>query len=183
MRFPLIAIPAALTFLALGACGPATEDASGRGGCTRVVERSASFTGPGDVIEARSFGSDCASAVVVWTLRTAAGKPVWSYAAPYEWLASPVDPTSASELESFLEKWAGVAVDDTSASPAWPAGGETAPEAWGPSGASVFLRETYESIRAAKMPRVCLPTSKDSWQCLFYDAQAEAVDVHFSGGA
>lgn len=181
MRLLFSAIAA---LLALGACKPVVKTAAAQGGaCARVVERAAAVTGPGDVIEARAIGDDCANAVLVWTLRTAAGKPIWTYAAPYEWLATPVDPTSASELESFLERWAGVTVDDTSASPVWSVEDAAAPEAWGPAGASIFLRETYESIRAEKMPRVCLPTSKESYQCIFYDAEAEAVDVHFSGGA
>lgn len=170
--------------LALSACNPATKQATAQGGkCARVVERAAVVTGPGDVIEARAIGDDCANAVVVWTLRTAAGKPIWTHAAPYEWLANPVDPTSTSEMETFLEQWAGVTVDDTSASPVWSAEDVAAPEAWGTGGSSMFLRDTYESIRAAKMPRVCLPTSKESYQCIFYDAQAEAADVHFNGGA
>lgn len=181
MRMTLTAIAAAL---ALGACQPAPGQATAPGGgCARVVERAASVTGPGDVIEARAIGASCANAVVVWTLRTAADKPVWTFAAPYAWLAAPVDPTSLSEMDAFLERWAGVTVDDTSASPVWSAEEEAAPEAWGPAGTSMFLRETYESIRAAKMPRVCVPTSKETYQCIFYDAEAEAVDVHFSGGA
>jgi len=185
MRLMLTAIAA---LVALGACSPSTNAGGARdgarvGACARMVERAATMTGPGDVIEARAIGDDCANAVVVWTLRNGAGKPIWTYAAPYQWLATPVDPTSASEMDAFLESWAGVAVEDTSASPVWPAEDLAAPEAWGPAGSSMFLRETYESIRAAKMPRVCLPTSKESYQCLFYDAEAEAVDVHFSGGA
>ncbi|MDZ4775642.1 MAG: hypothetical protein SGJ23_02535 [Alphaproteobacteria bacterium] len=181
MRLLLTVIAAVL---ALGACKPATKTASAHGGaCGRVVERAATVTGPGDVIEARAIGADCPNAIVVWTLRTSTGKPVWTHAAPYEWLATPVDPTSTSEMETFLETWAGVAVDDTSASPVWSAEDAGAPEAWGPGGSSMFLRETYESVRAAKLPRVCLPTSKESYQCIFYDAEAEAVDVHFTGGA
>lgn len=181
MRLLLTAIGA---LFALGACTPATKPATAQGGaCARVVERAAVVTGPGDVIEARAIGEDCEHAVVVWTLRNAARKPIWTYAAPYEWLAASIHPTSPAAMESFLEQWAGVTVDDTSASPAWSADDAAAPEAWGTGGTSMFLRETYESIRAAKMPRVCLPTSKDSYQCIFYDAEAEAVDVHFSGGA
>lgn len=180
MRFLLTATAA---LLALGACKPATHQTASGGACARVVERAAVVTGPGDVIEARAIGPDCAKAVVVWTLRTGAGKPVWTYAAPYEWLAAPADPTSVAEMQTFLERWAGVTVDDTSASPVWAVEDVAAPEAWGPAGSSMFLRDTYESIRAAQMPRVCVPTSKETYQCIFYDAEAEAVDVHFTGGA
>ncbi|TPW05859.1 MAG: hypothetical protein FD124_1973 [Alphaproteobacteria bacterium] len=116
-------------------------------------------------------------------MRNAAGKPLFAHAAPYEWIHKPVDPTSAAQLQAFLDSWASAPVDDTSASPEWKADGVTAPEAWGPGGASMFVRETYESIRAAKLPRICLPISSDAYQCIFYDAEAEAVDVHFSGGA
>jgi hypothetical protein len=119
----------------------------------------------------------------VWTVRNPAGKPLFAHAAPYEWIHKPVDPTSLTEMQAFLDRWAGTPVDDTSGSPEWKAEDLAAAEAWGPDGSSMFVRETYESIRAAKLPRICLPTSSDAYQCIFYDAEAEAVDVHFSGGA
>jgi hypothetical protein len=160
----------------------APSAASGRD-CNRVVERSAAFTAPNasDTIEARAIGADCANAVVVWTVRNASGKPLWTHAAPYAWLHAPVDPTSRAEMETFLEKWAGVSVDDTSASPVWSLEDEAAPAAWGPRGSSMFVRETYETIRAAKLPRICVPTTSDTSECIFYDGEAEAVDVHYSG--
>lgn len=151
--------------------------------CNRVVERSAAFTAPHakDTIEARSIGTDCANAVVVWTVRDPSGKPLWTHAAPYAWLHAPVDPTSRAEMETFLEKWAATPVDDTSSSPAWALGDAGTPTAWGPQGSSIFVRETYESIRAAKLPRICVPTTSDTSECIFYDAEAEAVDVHYTG--
>lgn len=155
------------------------------GGCNLVAERTAAFTAPGaqDVIEARAVGRDCAGAVVVWTVRNGAGKPLFAHAAPYEWIHKPVDPASPKEMQTFLDSWANVPVDDTSASPEWKTEELAAAGAWGPGGASMFVRETYESIRAAKLPRICLPISSDAYQCIFYDAEAEAVDVHFTGGA
>lgn len=166
------------------ACSPAgAPSASSARDCNRVIERSAAFTAPGakDTIEARSIGSACANAVVVWTVRDPSGKPLWTHAAPYAWLHAPVDPTSGAEMEGFLEKWAAVTVDDTSASPAWSADDAGMPAAWGPRGTSMFVRETYESIRTAKMPRICVPTTTDTSECIFYDAEAEAVDVHYTG--
>lgn len=172
--------------LVLAACKPGAGPAApGAGGCNLVAERTVAFTSsaPRDTIEARAVGRDCVGAVVVWTLRNGAGKPVFAHAAPYEWVHAPADPTSAVQMQAFLDGWADARVDDTSASPEWKAEDATPPEAWGPGGASMFVRETYESIRAAKLPRICLPTSSDAYQCIFYDAQAEAVDIHFSGGA
>jgi hypothetical protein len=179
MRFLVLALG-----LLVSACTPGGASLRGAG-CNLVAERTAAFTGPGvrDAIEARAIGRDCAGAVVVWTVRNAAGKPLFAHAAPYEWIHKPVDPTSAAEMQAFLDGWANAPVDDTSASPEWKAEDLAAAEAWGPGGASMFVRETYESIRAAKLPRICLPTSSDAYQCIFYDAEAEAVDVHFSGGA
>ncbi len=181
MRLLILAVTFLLVACKPGAIGPSSNAA----GCAMVAERTVAFTAPGarDTVEARAIGPDCAGAVVVWTVRNAAGKPLFAHAAPYEWVHKPVDPTSTAQMQAFLDSWAGAPVDDTSASPEWSAGDLAAPEAWGPGGASMFVRETYESIRAAKLPRICLPTSSDAYQCIFYDAEAEAVDVHFSGGA
>jgi hypothetical protein len=153
--------------------------------CNRVVERRVSFTAPdaADVVEARAIGATCETAVVVWTLRTAKGAPLWAHAAPFSWLHEGASAPNAAQMQTFLDGWAGVAVDDTSASPPWPDAEAAAPAGWGPGGTSMFGRETYESIRAAKLPRLCVPTTRDTTQCLFYDADAEAVDVHFTAGA
>ncbi len=168
------------------ACSPKPPaDAPTGADCNHAVSRTVSFTATDaqDTIEARSLGSSCETAVVVWTLRDAAGKPLWTHAAPYAWLSTPTDPRSVAEVQTFLERWAGVAVDDTSASPAWALDSPGGPEGWGASGGSMFSRDTYETIRAARLPRVCVPTTAERYQCIFYDAQSEAVDVHFSGGA
>jgi hypothetical protein len=99
---------------------------------------------------------------------------------------NPTDPLFY--LRTGVDSWsgevqAGVAIDDTSVSPVWAPEREGGPEAWGPSGGSMFTRETYETIRAARLPRICVPMTRERYQCIFYDAQAEAVDVHFAGGA
>lgn len=185
MRFVVLAA-ALVTVAFVAACKPGGAVSAARArDCNRVVERAAAFTAPNarDTIEARAIGDDCATAIVVWTVRNGDGKPLWTYAAPYAWLSTPVNPTSKAEMETFLEKWAGVAVDDTSVSPVWSADDAAAPEAWGPTGSSMFVRETYQSIRAAMKPRICVPTTSETAQCIFYDAEAEAVDVHYSSGA
>ena len=48
-------------------------------------------------------------------------------------------------------------------------------------GSTMFTRETYEQIRAAGLPRICVPTTTDTSECIFYDKDAEAVDVHYAG--
>ncbi|MDX2235370.1 MAG: hypothetical protein NW200_12805 [Hyphomonadaceae bacterium] len=175
---------AATACVALSACGPAPAPAPvAETGCERQAVRVVSFTAPDarDTITARALGDACATAVVVWTLQDGAGKVLWTHAAPYDAFAAAADPSSAPEMGAFLRTWTEVAVDDTAASPPWVEDG--APEAWGPSGHSMFARETYETIRAAQLPRVCVPTSRETETCLFYDAQAEAVDVHYERGA
>lgn len=168
----------------LAACAPASPPATVvEAGCERQVERTVAFTGPDvkDTVIARALGDTCESAVVVWVLRDAAGKVLWTHAAPYVSLAQAADTASVAEMGAFLDQWAAAPVDTTAASPAW--GADAPPDAWGPTGHSMFARETYETIRAAALPRLCVPTSRETYQCLFYDATAEAVDVHFHGGA
>ena len=185
MRALLIAIAALATVLTV-ACSPkAPADAPLGGDCNHAVTRTVAFTAVNahDLVEARSLGASCDTAVVVWTIRDAAGKPLWTHAAPYAWLSTSSDTRSVAEMMTFLEGWAGVAVDDTSASPVWAHDKEVGPEGWGASGGSMFTRDTYETIRTERLPRICVPTTSERYQCIFYDAQAEAVDVHFAGGA
>lgn len=180
MRALLIAIA-----VIAAACSPkAPADAPLGADCNHAVSRTVAFTAAEakDTVEARSIGDTCNTAVVVWTLRDATGKPLWTHSAPYAWLSAPTDPRSVAEMLTFLERWAGVAIDDTSASPAWALESEGGPEGWGASGGSMFTRNTYETIRTARLPRICVPTTSERYQCIFYDAQAEAVDVHFAGG-
>ena len=180
MRALLIAVAAIAA-----ACSPkAPADAPRGGDCNHVISRTVAFTAANarDTVEARSVGPSCETAIVVWTLRDAAGKPLWTHAAPYAWLWASADPRASDELRTFLERWAGVAVDDTSASPAWARDKAGGADGWGASGGSMFARDTYETIRTARLPRICVPTTSERYQCIFYDPQAEAVDVHFAGG-
>lgn len=165
------------------ACGPPKAAPVAEAGCERRAERVVAFTAPEaqDRIVARALGETCETAVVVWAVQNAAGKVLWTYAAPYDALVATANAGSAAEMGAFLQTWVNAPVDDTGASPPWTE--EVPPEAWGPSGQSMFARETYETIRNARLPRVCVPTSRETTQCLFYDADAEAVDVHFAGGA
>jgi hypothetical protein len=153
--------------------------------CERRSTRIVPFTAPdaADVIETRAVGSDCESAVVVWTIRTAAGKPLWTYAAPYEALATAQDLTNVPAMDAFLSRWAGGAVDDTGASPHWPVEQADPPEAWGPTGRSQFTRSTYEAIREDRLPRICLALTVERTACIFYDDRADATDIHFEQGS
>jgi hypothetical protein len=112
-------------------------------------------------------------------LRSGAGAPLWTYASSYEAMGGAGGDVTA--MHAFLERWAGATVDDTGASPEW-APDQPAPQGWGPSGSSPFPRETYETIRSARHPRLCIPTSASNMSCLFYEPMSEAVDLHFQGG-
>jgi hypothetical protein len=171
-----------LLLLAACARGPSPTEAAS--GCERRAEATIAFTAPdaADQIVARALGESCEAAVVVWSLQEAGtGIVLWAYAAPYEVLATTQDVASTAEMSAFLDRWVKSPVDDTGASPAW-GDSETVPEDWGPSGHTAFMRETYESIRAARHRRLCVRTTRERFVCLFHDPRVGAVDIHFEGG-
>jgi hypothetical protein len=186
MRGMRIVVAAALL---LAACQPTSESPTRGGhgialrpiGCERSASHDVSFTSPNaeDVIETRSFGPRCDMAVIVWTLRADGGRVLWTHSLPYEALATAQDLTSVPAMDAFLQRWAQVSVDDTAASPAWPADAELLPAEWGPLGGSMFPQPTYETIRDQRLPRLCMRMGERETTCLFYDPRAEAVDVHF----
>lgn len=179
-----VALSAACVAACAPGAGPAKTPPSGA--CADAVARATiAFTAPDakDVVEARALGPKCESAAVVWTLRAADGALLHVQAAPYVHIAQPKDAADVRELQAFLDRWVSVTVDDTSQSPAWPAGADVLPEDAGAGAGSPLLRDTYEAVRTAKLARLCLITAHESFSCLFYDPDAKVTDVHFFGGS
>lgn len=198
-----------LLALSLASCGPtvtpstapgAEQDASGApsvplvapgpqgdatpvpADCAITVTRIVPFTAatPGDVIEARSLPTtNCENSVLVWTLRSRTGEVLHAFATPYAQLVQNPAPQG---LKMTLDRWVGVAIDDTSRAPAWDGRGVDFPKAFGANGFSPYVRPTYERIRAEKRPRICVETTYDSFVCLFYEAESGHADVLFRGG-
>ena len=163
-------------------------------GCGLVQSHAVAFSGAstsdvtaGDTVEARSFGPDCARAVVALTVRAADGTALWTFAAPAravfpETAAGAIDPTAATQaMDTLLRRWARVSVSTTADQPRW------APMSAGPGGASPELPEagpptgpwstpfdeaTYADIRARGLPMACFETSPDSAQCIYWEAAA-----------
>lgn len=178
--------------LAVSACArPAPVAADG---CGLVQAHPISFSGAstsdvtaGDTVEARSFGPDCAKAIVALTIRAADGSALWTFAAPArtvfpETAAGAIDPTAATQaMGTLLRRWARVTVSTTSVQPRWApmsaAPGSAPPEI--PEGQSPmapwstpFDEATYASIRDRGLPMACFETSPDTAECVYWEAAA-----------
>jgi hypothetical protein len=179
----------AIVLVALvSACTPAPAPHSGNpadaaglpADCALSVSRPIAFTdaGGGDTIEARTLpAASCDQTVMVVSLRARDGRLLYAFAAPYGQMTQ-ADPTRG--MRAVLDAWVQARVDDTGAAPAWTGAGDAFPAAFGQNGGSPFMREIYEGIRADKRPRLCLATSYEAFQCLYYEAESGQVGVLFT---
>lgn len=163
-------------------------------GCGLVQAHQTAFSGAstsdvtaGDTIEARSFGPDCAKAVVALTIRAADGTALWTFAAPArtvfpETAAGAVDPTAATQaMDTLLRRWARVTVSTTADQPRWApmsavpgSAPPEIPESQSPMApwSTPFDEATYASIRDRGLPMACFETSPDTAQCVYWEAAA-----------
>ncbi len=187
--------PAMAAFLAgcLCACGPRTPPPVA--GCDMVEAHRVAFSTAatadqtaGDTIEARSFGPDCANAVVSLVVRAGDGAPLYAFAAPGAWtfpetvLAAADPEAEAQAMRALLRRWARTAVATTADEPRWasiasgPAPAPPAEEALQAPWSTTFDAATFADIRARALPMACFETSPDSAQCVYWEpAAAQAL--------
>jgi hypothetical protein len=137
--------------------------------------------------EAFSNGGNCASAVVTIAVRAPDGTVLWSEAAPSAHLMIFAGIKTRGEMVKALGEW--LAQDHMFKSsadfPPW-AAGDDAPK----SGEFPFYpeagvdRETYEQIRAQRLPVFCYVQGMESLACLTVtaDGQMEKVGVQLFPG-
>jgi hypothetical protein len=173
----------------LNACAPAPTTAEG---CAVVQTHAIAFSGAstsdlaaGDMVEARSFGPDCATAIVTLTFRAADGAPLWTFAAPArkvfpETTAGAMDSVAALQgMDTQLRRWVRVMVSTTADQPRWapisaaagsPPLPETGPPA--PPWSTPFDQATYADLRERALPMACFETSPDAASCVYWEAAA-----------
>lgn len=182
MRFGSAAILFLVAACAPSAPAPTPDAVSGAlpADCVIVMSRPVAFTDTagGDVIEARSLPAPtCDQSVLVVSVRASDGRLLHAFAAPYGQMSqSPPD----RGLSTVLQSWVQARIDDTSAAPAWSGANDAFPAAFGETGGSPFIRSVYEAIRAQKRPRLCLATSYEAFQCLYYEAESGQAGVLFT---
>jgi hypothetical protein len=134
-----------------------------------------------DVVSAVAQGPSCAQAVVTFTIRNAAGDPLWAFASTYyDMTAGGVAPADApaitdEQMDRFLNGWVNVTLNHSGDLPEWKAGAQTlAASVQGMSYNTDFERETYEMLRARNLPQVCFAAAVEASHCLVVDPMSNA---------
>ncbi|MBL8782734.1 MAG: hypothetical protein JNL06_17485 [Alphaproteobacteria bacterium] len=137
--------------------------------------------------EAFSNGGNCATAVVTIAVRAPDGTVLWSDAAPGAHVMTFAGVKTRGEMVKALSEW--LSQDHmfkTSADfPPWAAGDETPKSGEFPFYPETGVdRETYEQIRAQKLPVFCYVQGMESLACLTVttDGQMEKIGVQLFPG-
>jgi hypothetical protein len=176
----------AVLALALAACGDPTPVATAVTDCNKIKTETIAFTAPDaqDVLETRSIGDTCKSAVVVMTVRRATGEPIWAFATPHPWLANTEgegEAGAAAAMDAFLESW-NAKIDTTASLPDWPQREQVFTEQLSAFERSPYDRDAYLELRGKGFPRLCYATGIESGECIYLDtATGVAFKVYESG--
>jgi hypothetical protein len=167
-------IIAALT--ALASCNQETARMSDA--CALSAESQFTFSNSEapDAASARAFGPSCNQAVVLLTLRNAAGDALWTHAGSYHAMVHGgppppgAPPVSEEDLQLFLNAWADVSINSSADLPPWSEdaarpGEEGQPFAY----VTPFDREAYERLRAQDLAQVCFAAGAETSRCLVLD--------------
>jgi hypothetical protein len=137
--------------------------------------------------EAFSNGGNCAQAVVTIAVRAPDGTVLWSEAAPSAHLMIFAGVKSRTEMVKALGDWLGQdhMFKSSADLPPWAAGDETPKSGEFPFYPEAGVdRETYEQIRAQKLPVFCYVQGMESLACLTVtrEGQMEKVGVQLFPG-
>lgn len=174
MRFFFLGLAA----LALAACADEEPTAVAGADCARSATHEVAFSDANapDIVTARSEGPTCKQAIVVLTIRNAAGDPLWATASTYYTMTigggAPADAPEVTpeEMDRFLAGWADLTVQRSTALPEWRADAATLTESvQGFAYETPFDRETYQMLRARNLQQICYASAVEASQCLIID--------------
>lgn len=176
----------ALAACALASCTPSPLRPVAAADCSQSVDRAVRFSSAeiNDVITVASSGPSCAQAVLNFTLRSADGDPLWTFATTLHDMGGPEAPTP-EDVQVLLTRWVTVEVTHTGTLPEWRQGAESLGDSVDEGGSyeTPFARETYEALRSRHLPLLCFLNSRESSQCLIIDPASGAPTVIVFRGA
>ncbi|MBL8535950.1 MAG: hypothetical protein JNM59_00950 [Hyphomonadaceae bacterium] len=152
---------ALLFLLALSACAPAHPPR-----CDMSSERTLAFSAPeaSDVLVARAEGPSCDKAIVVLSLRSEEGYPLWTWATTLSHAFGDVfAPGDREAVQDFLNRWIEVDLSTTTQAP---------PFAMLEDGATTLDQLTYDDIRARDLPMLCHYSGTSAQVCVFWEPAA-----------
>jgi len=147
--------------------------------CERTLVRKVAISDPArpDTLTVRATGPSCAQALIAVTLRSAAGRRLWSEQAFLGAVESarlpgeaPAGEVSFEQVIAAVEGW--VSLEATQDAPAWPRGAGSLPAGPGPGPTQYETRldhGAYERIRAAREPMLCIPVGPEAAHCVARD--------------
>lgn len=126
-----------------------------------------------DRVTIMATGNDCASGSIRVTLETNEGRALYTLQAPARDFGIPAT-ASPDQIRDRLTTLLPAGAVKSSDYPAWPEGSES------PS-RSEFTRETYEAIRQADTPVVCLKLPTSAQRCVAQDPKSGQFRVFARG--
>lgn len=178
----------AASLVALAACQPAAAPPSGdaapaaapaaladtaAAGCAASIEVPWGPIGPSDHpsyrVEAFTTGSVCESSVVTLLVRARDGFPIYAWARPVQYLFALKDAKDPAGMQAALGEWISRAKENetTASLPPWEETEGQPKRAEFPfMPAESYSAETYDILKADKLPMLCFPQGSESEQCL-----------------
>jgi len=159
--------------------------------CERAHVRRLVLSDPAhpDTLTVRATGPSCQAAKIIVTLRSAAGRTLWSeqvFLSGVEFGLSPDEPGPEITFEfvtGAVETW--VSLEQSSEAPPWPGPG---PAPLGPPAPGQLEYDTkldraqYERIRAAHAPMLCIPVGPEAGHCIARDPATGRLVEFFGRG-
>jgi hypothetical protein len=126
-----------------------------------------------DRVTIMATGNDCASGSIRVTLETNEGRALYTLQAPARDFGIPAT-ASPDQIRDRLTTLLPAQAVKSSAYPAWAEGSESPTR-------SEFTRETYEAIRQADAPVVCLKLPTSAQRCVAQDPKSGQLRVFARG--